>query len=90
MKINTFKKVLKGQNNAAQGNALGLRMTEKIVREMTIFRNKAVLRTKKVVRCFFNFGREQFRPKGVKRFEYLDFSDDFHNKQLPGMTFQFC
>jgi hypothetical protein len=48
MTNNENKNVLKGQHILAQGNALGLRTGEKIVREIALIKGQFLFRTKKM------------------------------------------
>jgi len=50
--INRKIHVLKGQHNLAQGNALGLEIGEKIVREFTFIEEKFIFRTSVMTSCF--------------------------------------
>jgi hypothetical protein len=63
MTNNENKNVLKGQQILAQGNALGLRTGEKIVREIALIKGQFLFRTKKMTSIFL----EMIRHKSVRK-----------------------
>jgi len=66
------KNVLKGQNNSAQGNALGLKINEEnIVRAFKYFNEQSLFRTKRRYTCFNKNNELLFRPKE-------DFCNEYH------------
>jgi len=77
MTNNENKYVLKGQHNLAQGNALGLKADEKIVRAMTFLKGQLLLWTKRMDSCFPENNESQFRPKDVFCIDPLFPADGF-------------
>ena len=68
--------VLKGQHNLAQGNALGLKEIERIVRAMAFFKEKSLFRT--ITTHSFKWSKIlQFRPKMGFCLVFYDLSGGF-------------
>ena len=59
--------VLKGQCNLAQGSALGINASKKIVRVMVFFKRQFLLRTKEISSCLLENKMSKFRPEEVFR-----------------------
>ncbi len=77
MVINENNNVLKGQFNLAQGNALGINATNKIVRAISFLEEQLLFRTKRIVTCFFENNLLQFRPNEIYCIHHLFSTDGF-------------
>lgn len=69
--------VLKGHYNLAQGNALGINATNKIVRVISFFEGQLLFRTKRIDTYLFENNVLQFRPKEILRIDNLFSADGF-------------
>jgi hypothetical protein len=77
MIINDNNNVLNGQYNLAQGNAMGINAMNKIVSVISFFEGQLLLRTKRIVTCFFDNNVLQFHPKEIFRIDHLFSADGF-------------
>jgi hypothetical protein len=77
MIINESKFDLKGQHTLAQGNALGLKKGEKIVRVMSFFKGHKLFRTKMENYNSLENNELHLRPKEAFCIDYLFSTDGF-------------